>query len=133
MLPARLRFPALVFFILAFPGLLRANKPNTKPHSRAEAPSAALKKLLVFPPRVLLDGPRDQQTLGVLGEYADGRRLDLTRQAKYTSSSPKVVRVEEGVLRPAGDGKAEVTVRAGGLQAAVPVQVKRAAEVPVSF
>src|SRR6516162_3152239 len=42
---------------------------------------------------------------------AEGRR-DVTRTARYTSSDPAVVRVDDrGYLRPVGDGKTEVIVR----------------------
>jgi Protein of unknown function (DUF1553)/Protein of unknown function (DUF1549) len=102
---------------------------------KAAPPSAPLKALSVFPPEVVLEGPRGQQRLGVLGEYADGRRWDLSREARFTSSNPAVVRPDtEGVLHPAGDGDAVVTVEAGGQTASVPVRVTHAtAETPVSF
>src|SRR5262245_65177333 len=100
----------------------------------AEQPRAALKSLTVFPERVNLDGPRDEQRLVVLGEYADGRRWDLTREATFTPSAAKVAKADGGVVRPVGDGVAVVTARAGGQSVNVPVTVKRAtAEVPVSF
>ena len=41
---------------------------------KAEPPTAPLRKLVVHPETVVLDGPRAAQRLGVLGEYADGRR-----------------------------------------------------------
>jgi hypothetical protein len=102
---------------------------------RAEAPRAPLQALRVYPARVDLDGPRDRQHLGVLGEYADGRSWDLGRQARFTSSVPAAAAVDDhGLVRPVGDGEAVITVQAAGQSAAVPVRVRRAtADVPVSF
>jgi hypothetical protein len=83
--------------------------------------------LTVYPPKVNLDGPRDEQHLGVLGEFLGGVQKDLSRQAKFTSANPAVVTVDAaGILRPISDGQAVVTVEAGGKTAQVPVQVKRA-------
>ena len=121
----RLRLSLLTLIV---PALLAARL------DAAEPPPAALKSLAIFPDKVALDGPRDGQRLGVLGEYADGRRRDLSRDATFAVSNPKVVRVKGGILRPVGDGEATVTIQAGGKAATVPVTVRRAtAEVPVSF
>ncbi len=132
---AVVRRSALVLgFVLAPPALLAA-QPMTRPLPKAAPPSSALRALTVFPARVSLDGPRNDQRLGVLGEYADGRRWDWSRDAHLESSAPDVVRVDAGgVLRGTGDGHALVTIQVGEQKATVAVQVQRAtAEVPVSF
>jgi hypothetical protein len=132
---AGLRSLALVLALLTGRGSLAAAKPKAEPLPRPEPPATALQSLTVFPARVELDGPRDRQQLAVLGKYAGGRRWDLTRDAAFISSDPKIVRVDAGgVLRPAGNGRAEVTVRAAGRQAVAAVRVRKAdAELPVSF
>src|SRR5262249_42514112 len=61
---------------------------DTKPVPKAVPPSVAPRALTVFPEKVNLDGPRAEQRLVVLGEYADGRRWDLSRDAQFTSSAP---------------------------------------------
>jgi hypothetical protein len=121
----------LALAVLSVPGLLAAAETKARP----QPPTAALRALMVFPEKLSLVGPRDEQRLAVVGEYADGRRWDLTRQAAFTSSAAKVAGVDAGgVVRPEGDGQAVVTVEAGGLKKTVAVQVqKAAAEVPVSF
>src|SRR5262249_4360091 len=49
---------------------------------------------------------------------------DLTRAARYSSSDPAVVRIDDrGYLRPAGDGAAQVIVRHGAAEACVTVCV----------
>jgi hypothetical protein len=97
-------------------------------------PAAALRSLALFPAGVTLTGPRDEQHLGVLGEYADGQRRDLSRVASFRSSAPEIVRVENGVVRPVADGEALVSVECGGQTATVPVKVQGVtAETPVNF
>jgi hypothetical protein len=67
----------------------------------------------------------------VFADAYDGRQLlvsegerDHTRDAKYTSSDPAVVAVDErGYVRPVGDGAAEVIVKHGGGEARVEVRV----------
>jgi hypothetical protein len=110
-------------------------EPNAEPPLPTPTkPQAALKTLTVFPSEVRLTGPRDQQRLVVLGEYADGRQWDLSREATFTSAADKVARVDAGVVRPVGDGQTAIEIQAGGQKASVPVRVESAtAEVPVSF
>ncbi len=103
-------------------------------HTSTDLTAAELKALNVFPTEVGLNGPRDAQRIVVLGEFADGRQRDLSRDAEFAGADGKVAVVESGVVRPAGDGQTTVTVRAGGRSATVPVRVKgSAADVPVSF
>jgi hypothetical protein len=101
----------------------------------ADPPRAALRTLTVFPASIDLDGPRAEQRIGVLGEYADGSRCDLSRDAKFASGAAKVATVDAaGVVRAASDGETTITIQAGGQSATVPVKVRRAtAEVPTSF
>jgi hypothetical protein len=108
---------------------------EVKPLPRPEPPKVPLKALTIYPAAVTLDGPRDEQRLGVLGDYADGRQWDWSRQAKFSSSAPEVAVVDgTGVLRPVGDGQAIITVHAGGQNATLPVKVQKAtADMPVSF
>jgi hypothetical protein len=100
----------------------------------AAPPAAKAPSLTVFPAQVSLDGPRDEQRLGVL-DQTDGRVRDRSREAKFQSSNPAVATVDsQGVVHPAGDGQATITVTAGGKTASVPVRVQRAtADVPVQF
>src|SRR5262249_26970460 len=102
----------------------------------AEPPtSAELLSLHVYPAAVKLAGPRAEQHLGVLGEYPGGLRHELTRGSRFTTSKPKVASVDAaGKVRGLADGRATVTVEAGGRKATVPVVVEGADdEAPVSF
>src|SRR4051812_6374492 len=72
----------------------------------ADPPKAALKSLSVYPMQIDFAGPRDEQRIGVVGEYVVGRQWELTRDAKYVSSDPKVAVIEgSGIVRPIGDGQ----------------------------
>jgi hypothetical protein len=59
----------------------------------AAPPAGSPKQLVVYPPQVSLNGPRDEQRLVVLGVWADGRKWDLTRAATCRSSRPKIATV----------------------------------------
>jgi hypothetical protein len=125
--------PCLWIFCLAASLIGAPALPAAEPV--AEPPKAGLRSLMLLPPSIDLDGPRAEQQIIVLGEYADGRRWDLTREAAFTSGATKVATVDKsGVVRAVGDGAATITVRAGGQAAVAAARVKHAAdEVPVSF
>src|SRR5262245_40024446 len=104
--------------------------------TQADTPkNTALRSLSIYPPKVELSGPRAEQHLGVLGEDPDGQRRELPSTARFTSSDPKVVSVDTtGRLRGLANGRAMVTVEAGGMKTTVPVVVEGADdEAPVSF
>lgn len=105
-----------------------------QPAPKAEAPKSELKNLLVYPAQIQLDGPRDEQRVGVLGEYAEGRAWDLSRKATMTSSDPKIAVVDRGVIRPVADGACTLTVTAAGQTKTIPVKVVKAnSDKPVEF
>ncbi|MBI3823105.1 MAG: DUF1553 domain-containing protein [Planctomycetes bacterium] len=101
----------------------------------AQVPTAALQKLSTYPAQIDFTGPRDEQRVGVVGEYADGRTWDLGRTAKLTSANPKIAEVgADGIVRPVNDGQTTITVAANGKSESIPVKVKNAAkDIPVSF
>lgn len=94
-------------------------------------PAADLK---ILPDHVTLSGPRSSQRLVVV--KLDGGQVvaDVTRQVQLASSHPAVVRIEEGVLHPVGDGVASITATLDNLKASLPVKVEKAqAELTWSF
>lgn len=119
--------------LLFFPGLAIAQQPAAPP--KAEPPSAALRMLTVHPAQIALTGPRDEQRIGILAEYADGRSWDLSRSVTVTNSDAKIVAIDAGnYARPVGNGQATLTVTAGGQTKTIAVTVKGAsADVPVDF
>lgn len=119
-----------------FPGLLFAQDADVAKKSAAvEAPKSALVKLSTYPARIELNEPRDEQRIGIVGAYADGRTWDLSRSAKVVSANPKIASVDDsGIVRPIGDGETTITVEAGGKTERIPVKVTKAlADIPVRF
>jgi hypothetical protein len=78
----------------------------------------------LLPADVPLTGPHARQQLLVLSELGGQFVADLTDKAKFTSSNPAVVTVDEtGLVRAAGDGEAVITATADGKQAIGKVHV----------
>jgi hypothetical protein len=83
--------------------------------------------LKILPAEVTLTGPHAHQRLLVVVE-SDGQVIaDRTPDARFSSSQPAVVAVDDrGVVRPVGDGEAVITATHGDRQATVRVKVARA-------
>jgi len=112
-----------VFALLTIAGPLRAEQETGKPT-----------KLVLEPAEVNLVGTRSLQYLQVTGDYTSEDVRDLTGAAEFTSSAPEIVKIENGVAHPVSNGTAEITAKAGGLEAQIKVTVS-AMETPspVSF
>lgn len=81
--------------------------------------------LTILPAEISLTGPRARQRL-LVQELADGRISgQVTQGITYESSDPKVVRVEEGVVVPTGNGTATIMAKVGARSASVKVTVTR--------
>jgi hypothetical protein len=99
----------------------------------------AAEALHVFPPEVQMEGNFAQTQLVVVAADAKGevgpRSPDLTRDATYRSSHPKVVTVNDfGRLLAVGNGTATITINAGKASKQVAVQVSGiVAEPTVNF
>ncbi|MEQ2005230.1 MAG: DUF1549 domain-containing protein [Limisphaerales bacterium] len=86
------------------------------PHARAES-------LTLLPAKFTLDGPAAEQRLVL--ELADGKTLlgQVTNNVTFTSSNPKVVRIEDGIAVAVGNGSATVTGKSGRSSAKAEVRV----------
>lgn len=81
-----------------------------------------------------LSGQRAEQQLVITGKFAKDEVRDATHLVELTSSDAKIVRIENGIARPVGDGAATITAKAGGATATAKVTVKdMAMPHPVSF
>lgn len=91
--------------------------------------------LEVRPPEVKLHGAAAEHGLLVTAVYADGRKLDVTTQARLTSTQPTIAAVSPaGRLLAVADGTCEVVVEFAGRQVNVPVSVSSSDNVaPPSF
>jgi hypothetical protein len=80
-------------------------------------------RIEVFPTGVKLDATRRTMHLIVSGFYADGGVQDLSGVAEIKSKDDKIARTQGHVVLPSGNGRTEVTVKAGGHELTVPVEV----------
>lgn len=93
---------------------------------RADEP---VREVTADPAIVRLSGPGASYSLLVHGKTADGRLIDLTRAARFTTRQPKVVAVgANGVIRSVADGSAEVQVAVAGKTLTVTVTVEGSAQ-----
>src|SRR5579872_5627958 len=83
--------------------------------------------LSILPSAVELAGPEARHQL--LAEAAlDGHQEDWTRSAAWTSSDPKIAKVDQtGMVTPVSDGAVTITAKANGQSASVAIHVKDAA------
>ncbi len=102
----------------------------------AEGPSAAQsrpRKIVVNPATIDLSTARDRQSIVIQAEYADGSTRDLTSAATADVGSD-VADVGDGIIAPRADGKGSVKIAYEGLEAEVPVEVRRASAIePLRF
>jgi hypothetical protein len=98
----------------------------------AAAPVTALN---AYPTTLKLKGMDDAPQIVLTGKQADGREVDLSGSAAYSTSDPKVVRVEpNGRVFPVGNGTAEITASVNGLSVKVPVTAEKMdAPLPINF
>jgi WD40 repeat protein len=83
----------------------------------------AVVKLSVEPATIQLDSPsRYGQVIAVV-ELASGAKVDVTRQAKFTFSAPVATANSVGLVMPAANGHATLTVALGDKSANIDVQV----------
>ncbi len=86
--------------------------------------AAAPQKILLEPAKFELHGKRAAQQLLVTSLLSQIDQRDATDQAKFTSSNPAVVRVENGVVYPVANGSAQIHVKLENLEAVADVTVK---------
>jgi len=84
---------------------------------------ATVTELTVLPGAIELDGPFSYTQIVVVGSLSNGDRFDLTRTATYEPSAPLVTISRTGLVRPAKDGSATLTVQFADQRAEVPITV----------
>jgi len=91
-------------------------------------------KLEVFPPRVLLQGPRARRRLVVTGVDAHDAARDWTRETQMRSADPSIASVTDGIVWPHANGDTEIILTAGDIQTRLPVRVVEfASKSPIAF
>ena len=91
--------------------------------------------LSVEPSSLLVRGSDASAQVVATAKSDSGKARDLTRGAAYSTDDPKVAEVgPDGLIRPRGDGRTVVRVKADGQEATVAVVVEDFADTrPVSF
>jgi hypothetical protein len=132
---ARTGFVCLGVLGLAHPLSARDARPQALPDQVfAQARTAALARIEVFPGEVNLTTARDRQSLVVQATYADGITADVTWEASMVLADDKLVRRQGATFYPAADGATTLTVAVAGKSVNVPVKVAQAAaQPPISF
>jgi hypothetical protein len=108
---------------------------QTEAATPADATRKALAALEVFPPGVRLEGPYATQHLLVTGKLRDGRKIDLTREARYRFAKSPIASVDAyGQLHIRADGSDTLIVTARGRQEQISVDARGAqAEPAIAF
>ncbi|HVX14411.1 MAG TPA: DUF1553 domain-containing protein [Pirellulales bacterium] len=102
-------------------------------HASAAEPPTASGPIRIEPTTVKLTHPRRPQSLIVTSTTADGRAVDLTAQATFTSNNSSIARVTSlGWVEPVATGEADVTVTAAGQTSTVHVSVQLPAVTPLN-
>jgi hypothetical protein len=94
----------------------------------------ALTDLHCYPTNVNLTSAKSTQRLVVQATYADGITRDVTAEASFRLTNPKLVGFDHANLFPAGDGQTELRVSYKGRILAIPITVSNATnQPPISF
>jgi hypothetical protein len=90
--------------------------------------------ITLAPEKIILNGKRSRQQVIVTGQYANNELRDLTPVAEFVSTSPQIVKIENGVLLPVANGVAQVMAKISGKETKVDVTVQgMELASPVSF
>jgi Protein of unknown function (DUF1553)/Protein of unknown function (DUF1549) len=100
-----------------------ASKKSAAVSKKAKTPLPLPASLSLEPSKFELRGHRASLQLVATGQYEANRVLDLTAYVKYTSSNPKIARVEGSLVIPVADGSATITAKIGDRQATTAVVV----------
>ena len=115
---------------------------ETKPASaKPAAPKPAPKKptpkmvqLNVYPQDIQLTTSRDRQSVIGQAVYDNGLTEDVTTKLQFKPSKDGVVRIENNMIYPAGDGETDVVASFGGASVKLHSKVAKAKEDrPISF
>ncbi|WP_052410262.1 S-layer homology domain-containing protein [Paenibacillus durus] len=89
-----------------------------------------LTELTVSPPTSSLT-VGDKWSTSVQALYSDNSKADVTSQATFESAQPGIASVSgQGIITAVAEGRAEITIRYGGLSKAITVQVVKKPEEP---
>ena len=90
-------------------------------------PSAAPRRLMVYPPSVSTPAGGRAVAWAVIGTFADGSQLDVTksRHLEVTSADPRVAKAKPGWIQGEKSGRTRIRLRYGSARQTIPVAVSR--------
>lgn len=127
----RLALVALAVLVLTSLNV-RAEKAATTPAPPAP-PLPAIRALKLLPDALTLSDLRDERRVLVLGVIEGDKTIDLTAVAKFSSEAACVEIGADGYIRPKSGGSTEISVKAGGQSAKLPVKVASADPRKIDF
>lgn len=101
--------------------------------SALAADTPSLTKLEIQPTVLELSHARDSRSVIVTGVTSSGLKYDLTSKAKLSLADDIAVLDADRFVVPRASGETRLVVRAGGLEASIPVRVKTLDPRPVDF
>lgn len=107
--------------------------PDEHGDSERAAPVSGLQQLVVEPREIVLSGPFDYCQPIVMGHYADGSQIDLTRFATIRPKSAFVEVSETGTVYPRAAGITALDVQWAGQSVQVPVRIAELSDRHVDF
>jgi len=118
----------LISFMLSAPTMLRANP------GEPTIDLSHLERIEVAPQQLHFRSPRETAIVLVTGIFRDGQVVDLTREARFSSTSPAVAQFREGAVQPKGNGTCVLQIELASLSNSITVLVERFDRpAPVSF
>lgn len=115
---------ALVIGTVALPALFAADAPPNPPAAPEQLPAGfEVAALEAFPSAIELKHKFAYRQLLITAVSTHGERLDVTRIAQPAETPPIVQVSPTGLVRPAGDGAAELKFNLAGHSVSVPVAV----------
>lgn len=95
---------------------------------------STLERIDVEPKQLHFRSPRETAIILVTGVFSNGHVMDLTREARFTSTDPAVAQFRDGAVWPAGNGSCLLHIEMAGRKTSVSVSVERFEQpAPVSF
>ena len=93
-----------------------------------------IERISVTPAQIRLSSARDTMRILVSGHGWQSVSRDLSRDAEFRSTDESVVVIDGGIVRPVGNGTAQVAVAVGPHHEMIPVTVTGAQQSrPISF
>jgi hypothetical protein len=116
--------PCLILLLMVC-GALGAEKSDADkaPPKLEPIQIGAPQRIEVLPAAIKLETPLRKVQVVVSAFYTDGRVQDLTRGAECTLGLGGIARIADALVTPLADGKTELTVRVGGLEQRIPIEV----------